>query len=58
MSVVIAKWILKILSERGMFMWMLRVTVVLKVIMKNLEWGKCLCECYVAGQLLLQSEYE
>jgi hypothetical protein len=33
---------------RGMFMYMLHMTVVLKVNMKKLErWVKCLCECYI-----------
>jgi hypothetical protein len=32
---------------RSMFMWMLHVNSCFKVNMRNIEWGQCLCKCYI-----------
>jgi hypothetical protein len=43
---------------RWMFTWLLHMTIVLlEVNIENLEWGKCLCKCYVYD-CSSQSKYE
>jgi hypothetical protein len=35
------------LSGVNVYVNVTHMTVVLKVNMKNIEWGKCLCKCYI-----------